>query len=294
MSYSVKICSPIKVQPKSLFESLAAMGERIVVVSDTFPTIRFGSEKYALRGVDVNQIDDGYQVRICAMASMADYQLFPKVVSAMQQLTNGDVFAEDDDEPNLVKDPKKRFGLKWRRQQNDSSWHVTCMLLQEYQQEIIFQGLFAPFVIGLKMLAAYDIDLSAPTSGESYKHVEYQLFSAQWNICRGVSTKTNMILPNPKDAEQNLSISMIAKSNGEVQNFDYISYANLICFFDRDADKVVLIRYQHLADILPPNKFTLFDEAQYVKTDDITVDDFYAMMQSAEPFINEDLFEEGE
>lgn len=108
MSYCANIRTLTKIEPQSLFKALANAGEQIVVTSSEFPCLHFGTFKYALRGVEVNQEEDGYEVRAFSMSSMADYQLFPKVVCAIQELTGGDVYDEDSDKP--LKYPKKRFG----------------------------------------------------------------------------------------------------------------------------------------------------------------------------------------
>ena len=220
MSYCANIRTLTKIEPQSLFKALADAGEQIVVTSSEFPCLHFGTFKYALRGVEVNQEEDGYEVRAFSMSSMADYQLFPKVVCAIQELTGGDVYDEESDKP--LKDPKKRFGLKWRREQTEGSWNITCALIKNSDEPIIMNGLFAPFIIGKGLLNAYSIDLDNPTGGEDYKRLSYFLFSNQWAVKDMTSTASQLAISNPKNKKQKLSLSMISLKNGKVCDFEYV------------------------------------------------------------------------
>lgn len=57
-------------------------GEQIVITSDEFPSIKFGSHLKAIRGVEINQEQQGYKVRVCTHASVADLQLFVVTIEA--------------------------------------------------------------------------------------------------------------------------------------------------------------------------------------------------------------------
>lgn len=290
MSYCANIRTLTKIEPQSLFKALADAGEQIVVTSAEFPCLHFGSFKYALRGVEVNQEEDGYEVRAFSMSSMADYQLFPKVVCAIQELTGGDVYDEANEKP--LKDPKKRFGLKWRREQTEGSWNITCALVKNSDDPVIMNGLFAPFVIGKGLLNAYSIDLDNPTGGEDYKRLGYLLFTNQWAVKDMTSTATQLAISNPENKEQKLSLSMIALKNGKVCDFEYVSYADLICIMNQDNNDMALARFKYLAHILPLDKFQHIDEWQYVLKEPLTKEDFDDMLADAKVYQEDDFFAE--
>lgn len=290
MSYIANIVSATRIQPKQLFQVLADMGEQIMVVSEKFPTVRLGTMKYALRGVEINENEDGYEVRAFSMSSTADYQLFPKVVCAIQKLTDGEVYDEESEKP--LKNPKKRFGLKWRREQIRSSWEVTCVLVRHSDSHIIFSGMFASFTIGRNILRSFNIDIENPTGGEDYKRLEHHLFETQWGLNDLETTSTRFALPNPNDEQEQLGISLISIKDGKVSDFDYISWAPLFGFINMDTNETVLFRFEYLNRVLIRDKFVLFDELQYIKTQDITVEDVAQMMESAKIFQEEDYFKE--
>ena len=289
MSYCAHVRTITKLKPDELFKKLANQSEKIIVTSSEFPVVKFGTYKYALRGLEVSTEEDGFEVRICAMASMADYQLFPKVVVAVQELTGGVVYSEEDDEKPL-KDPKKYFGLKWRRQQTEGSWRITCALVKENNEPVVFEGIFFPFVVGPKMLAAFEINLDDPTGGEDYKRLEHHLFSVQWALDGLINTATRLALPSPDGESKPLGISLISLKNGKVDDFDYISYAEIICFMNRDTEETAMTRFKYLDKILVPGKFQIIDEEQYVKTEDITVEDFNQMLRAAKELEEDDFF----
>lgn len=289
MSYCANIRTTKKLEPQSLFKALAEQGEQIVVTSPEFPCLKFGTFKYALRGVEVNEEENGYEVRICSMGSMADYQLFPKVVCAVQNLTNGEVFDDEDDEKPL-KDPKKRFGLKWHRERTEASWNVTCALINHHHEPIIMQGLFAPFVIGKNILNAYTIDIEHPTEGEDYKRLEYLFFTNQWQLKDLISTDTDLVLNNPKNREQNLRLSLITSKNNKVCDFDYIHYADLVCVMNQDTNDFAMARFKYLGNILPADKFRRIDELQFVRTAELTLEDFMDMLNKTKQYQEDDFF----
>lgn len=290
MSYCVDIHTITKIEPLSLFNALDDAGEKIVITSSEFPCLHFGTFKYALRGIEVNQEEFGYEVRVCSMGSMADYQLFPKVVCAIQQLTGGDVYSEESEKP--LKDSKKHFGLKWRREQTDNSWNMVCALINDSSDPIVMYGLFAPFVIGKGLLNAYTIDFNNPTGGEDYKRLEHHLFSNQWGVKDMTSTATRLEIINPTDKEQKLSISMISLKNGKVCDFEFVSYADLICIMNLDNNDMALARFKYLVHILPLNKFQHIDEWQYILKEPLTKADFNKMLKNTKVYQEDDFFAE--
>ena len=283
MSYCVDIRTEKRVEPQSIFATLANLNQEIEVVSDSFPTLRFGTVKYALRGVEISEEDYGYEVRICSMASMADYQLFPFAVLVMKELTGGEVYSEDDPDKS-IKEPKKRFGLKWRRMQTEASWNITCALIRDMNEKIIFNGLFAPFAIGPNMLKCFEVDLDNPTGGQGYKRLEYDLFKKQWLLRDLIPANNSLAIRDPENENHLLTLSAIQIKDGDVQDFGYISVADLFGFINSDTGEVVIIKFDDLLKVMTSDKFMQIDESQLVRIDDFSVSDFCEAMERAKEF----------
>lgn len=200
MGYYANIRTIIKLQPQSIFQGLARMGVNVHVASSQFPSLRLGIVKYAVRGIEVNELAEGYEVVVREMASSDDFQLFSKTVQVIKELTEGDVYAKGDDKP--IKDPKKSFGLKWRREQEAISWGATCDLIKKNRQPVRYEGLNAPFVLDYEILKSYNVDFDNPTASEYYKFVGYQLFFTQWE--REAADHGSHLTDNPVTAARTI------------------------------------------------------------------------------------------
>ena len=111
MSVCVTIRTKKSLQPDEFLKYLADEGEKIVVTSKEFPSVKFGTHLQAIRGIEVNEEENGYEVRVCSFSSTADYQLFAKTILALMKLTGGESYEEDDDE-SKVDNPLEQFGDK--------------------------------------------------------------------------------------------------------------------------------------------------------------------------------------
>ena len=65
MSVCVTVRTNKAVAPDDFLKKLAESGEQIVVTSKEFPSVKFGNHQTALRGIEVNQEEDGLEVRVC-------------------------------------------------------------------------------------------------------------------------------------------------------------------------------------------------------------------------------------
>ena len=74
-------------RPQQIFNELGRRGQRIVVTSDKFPSLMLGTIEEALRGIETNKEPDGYKVRVCTFANLADLQLYAEVVDVLLALT---------------------------------------------------------------------------------------------------------------------------------------------------------------------------------------------------------------
>lgn len=59
MSISVKIRTNKHPEPKEVFEALMNKGERIIITSPEYPSVKFGNLNTALRGIEVNEEENG-------------------------------------------------------------------------------------------------------------------------------------------------------------------------------------------------------------------------------------------
>lgn len=58
-----------------------------MIISDEYPSVKFGNHHKAIRGIEVNKEDNGLEVRVCSFSSTEDYLLFAKAVGALMELT---------------------------------------------------------------------------------------------------------------------------------------------------------------------------------------------------------------
>ena len=125
MSVCVTVKTKKSVKPDDFLKKLAESGEQIVVTSNEFPCVKFGNVQAALRGIEVNQEEDGLEVRVCSFASVADYKLFAKTIAVLLKLTGGKTYDDDD---CLVDDPITKFNDKWIEEQRESSFMLNNVI----------------------------------------------------------------------------------------------------------------------------------------------------------------------
>ena len=70
MSVCVNIRTKNILEPEVFLKHLAEQGEKIVVTSNEYPSVKFGTHLKAIRGIEVNQEENGLEVRVCAFASI--------------------------------------------------------------------------------------------------------------------------------------------------------------------------------------------------------------------------------
>ncbi|MBO6248559.1 MAG: hypothetical protein J6N54_07100, partial [Bacteroidales bacterium] len=112
MSICVRIRTNNRPDPKDILKAMAETGEQIVVTSQEYPCAKFGIHNKALRGVELNEEDNGVEVRVCTFASVEDYRLFAKTIKTVMDLTGDKAYYEDDDEEEIT-DPIARFDAEW-------------------------------------------------------------------------------------------------------------------------------------------------------------------------------------
>lgn len=288
MSVCVTIRTKKDLLPNDIMNDLGHKGEQFIITSDKFPSMKFGTHLKALRGIEVNKKDNGYEVRVCTFASTADYELFAKTIASLMELTGGNAFEEDDDECE-VDNPMDRYGAKWIQLQHETSFNCTRAMTNHVGCPAVFFGLFCRFCVGPIMFEGFD--LSRKYSKRKMDKLLKYLSSVQWHFVNLEDTSTRMVIPAPDDDCRDLTISAIMMKNGKVAEFDYISEASLfaICDLDNKSVAPVLIPFKELWKILPQGVFRSIDEWQYERIGELTADMVREMMAKATRFQPEDL-----
>lgn len=290
MSVCVNIRTKNILEPEVFLKHLAEQGEKIVVTSNEYPSVKFGTHLKAIRGIEVNQEENGLEVRVCAYASTEDYQLFAKTITALMELTGDKAYIEDDDEDELV-DALKTFDDEWIERERESSFMVTKALTRHSGSPVVLYGMFCKMCVGPKLYSGFDIDLDADYNKNDFDELQNYLCSVQWHFANLDDTSTRMMIPDPEEEGKGLTISALMIKGSEIKPFDYISEASLFAIFDLDNEEAApaLIPFDQLWKILPDGVFRSIDDWQYERTEELTVDMAREMMAMASRFQAENL-----
>lgn len=289
MSVCVTIRTKKIIEPTTIFDSLVEKGEKIVVTCPNFPSVKFGNHLKAIRGVEVNQEENGYEIRICTYASVADYELFVKTIVALTEITLGKAYYNDEDP---VDNPVDTFDSEWIEKERESSFMVTRALINQSGHPVVLYGLFCRICIGAKLYSDFDIPLSGEYDKEYMDTLQNHLCSVQWHFANLKDTSTRMVLPSPSgDEREAKTISMICIKDGKVNEFDLISEASLLGIMDMDNkdNPPVLIPFHEAWKILPEVTFRPVDEWQYERKEELTADMVRQMMENARRLQPDDL-----
>ena len=291
MSYSVNIITKRKLQPKEIFDEFVKRGESIMITSDEFPCLKFGTIDKALRGIEINEDDDGLEVRVCSCANTADYHLFIVAIDVLMDMTASKARSEEDEE---VTNPNKTFDEQWIERQMESGWTTISVLARQSGSAIVMQGLFEPFCVGPYLLRSFGISMYGNYKDEKsrYEKLSAYLVKVQWWLKDATGTQSRMALPNPENPdEEPLGISLIAIKDNKVSHFDYVSYAPLLAFINLDTDESVIIRIEDFSKLLDEdNHFAGIDEWQHrTCCGEPTVDEIKTLMALAKKYVSENL-----
>ena len=290
MSVCINIRTKKELAPKDIFDAFVKRGEKIMIESPEFPCLKFGTIERALRGIEINQVDNGYEVRVCSFANRADLELVGIAIDTLMQLTKGHAYLENEDE-NEVQNPLVEFGNEWIDRELESSLNVNCALTRSFGKPIVMYGLFHPFCFGPFLAHSFKLDLSKPSIAKMTEVQEY-LTQMQWTLVDKKDTSTRLALTNPHDENENpLSVSLISAKNKRVEDFEFISYADVVCFLDeeKDGNDIVMIHIDDLKRVLPHDKFLMVDDYQFVKEGKLTYKMFKEIQQRSKLYQVEDL-----
>ena len=287
MSVSVDIITKKQIAPKQIFDKLVEHGECIMVVSGDFPSLKFGTMNYSLRGLEINQEKDGYEVRAFSCSSDADYKLFAVAVDVLMKLTDLKAVTE---EGETVSNPYESFGQRWIESQKESSRNVICAMVRHSGTEIVMRGMFFPFCIGINILREFGVALRQP-SKKSFSELLDYFIHIQWHYRDSETTSSRLCIQNPKDEKDRpLGISLISIENNQLNDFEIVTHSDLVGFIDMDRDETVLIHFEDFRKTINNKKFSRIDECQYRNCGELNVDDVRNMMNLAKRFQPDDLF----
>lgn len=190
MSVCVTIRTEKKIVPKDLFVYLAKQGEKLIVTSEDFPYVRFGSDKQSIRGVEVSEDEAGYEVMAFTLSSIADYKLFAKTVQAVIAITGGRAYYEDEDE---VDNPAEYFNPEWISEQYKSGFDCVRALVGR-GSFMTMGGMFMDICIGPHLLYDFGINKWGCADDRSDALMSY-VCKIQWHCAGLTNTSTSMILP---------------------------------------------------------------------------------------------------
>lgn len=287
MSVCINFRTAKQFEPTVIFDELVKRGKKIMVTSAEFPCLKLGTHQEALRGVEINKDDNGYEIRVCSFANRSDLQLYGAVVEAMTSLT-GEYPLYENDEEEVISDAKEYFSDEWIKCQLESSFKVMCSLIKYNGKPIIMDGIFFPFCFGPILTRDFDIDLSDPYT-EDINDIQDYLSGLQWKFADKENTSSRLALQNPNDEERPLSISLIYAEDGKVKPFDYISYADVLCLMDKDKE-VVMIHMEDFWKTISSDGFVLMDDYQVSRKENLSYEDFLEMQKKAKLFKVDDLF----
>lgn len=272
MGVCVSIKTLVIPKPEDLLKSLVDKGERLLATSIKYPSIHFGNEETAIRGVEVNKEEDGLEVRICSLSSRADYELFVKTILVLSELTHGTIF---DDKDNEVFDVEAYFDEDWIDKQRMSGVGMVCALIKQSGSIVTLYGLFTSMAIGPKLLRGLGISLDTPIDEEDVDTLEDYLCQLQWHLADLQSART-MELPNPNDKlAKPLPTAVISVEDGKVCEFDYLPVCDLLTIinFDGNCDAggcPSIIPIGEAWKVLPQDVFRPLDEIQYERVGELT------------------------
>lgn len=243
MSYSVNIITKKHLDPKIILHQVAQKGQKIVVTNDSFPSIKFGVYHEGLRGIEVNEEENGYEVRICDCSSRADHRLFPVAIDVLKEIT-GDIAFTEDEEP--IDNPYVLFDDLWIEKEIKKSWDVICTLVRHSGATLTLYGMFLPYCVGPRLLLKNGISIYPPydDNKKGYDWLIEYFTIIQWSLANGTDTSSRLAMPIRNNPDMNpMGISLISIKDSQVSDFDYVSEAPLLGICDLDNNETVLIRF---------------------------------------------------
>ncbi|MGM9693706.1 MAG: hypothetical protein ACI3YC_01680 [Alloprevotella sp.] len=296
MSVCIKIRTEKKVSPKEIFDAFIKKGERIITTCEEFPSLKFGEIEYAARGIEINEEDYGYEVRICVGSNQSDYELFCSAIEVMAALTGGAVFVDEDEE---IHDVSAVFNTQWIDRQMEHDCRLLYTLFRPSGEAIILQGMFSPLCLGYQLLCSEGIDVWKPDL-EKYKQLTRYFGIMQESIRDCKHALQNLAVHNEESGED-VGLTALHISNHKLSPFDFVPYNPLLAIIDEDYGQEIIIPFKKFRHLIRRRGLHLFDDYQcgkclsdlyHRKEDDpIEVNDVRDMLKEGRRYVVKDIFQ---
>ncbi len=296
MSVCVEIRTEKRVSPQEIFEVFSQKGKSLVVASDEFPCLRFGEFDNTVRGVEINEADYGYEVRICVGSNERDYLLFNLTIRVMKALTGGVVFLDEEE----IKDLNSIFNRKWIDRQMKNDFRMLCTLFRPSGEAIILQGLFAPICLGYQILTSEGRDVWN-YGMEDYRDLLSYLRVVQEAVRECTHAPSNLAIRNEETGEE-VGVTVLHIANHKLTtSFDFVPYNPLLTIIDEDYKQQIIIPFKKFRNLIPGKGLHLFDDYQCGKClghlyhrkeeDPIEVGAVREMLKEGRRYVVKDIFQ---
>lgn len=260
MSIVVNLITSKRVERKTLLENIQGIYAPVycIGVDEDCPTTRFGVFMRSNRGIEVTEIDEGYEVRINVMANKADFDLWRHTIQILSVLVDAEVYNEDDEK---IEDIFQEYDDARIDEIIIHDYKLINVMVKAHHGEPIgIFGLFREAYIGYWLIKHLDIE------GLPAKHA-VTIFNQWFNdlnwdtyIKEKEGTSTQMMLREP-GSDENKRVSLY-HYDGEDTSYSYISPAELFCIHDPKADETILMKYDDLEKIVP-SSWERIDDKQF-------------------------------
>lgn len=258
MSICVEVRTRKRIQPKDIFNAFVDKGAKIVITSEEFPCLKFGEIQKAVRGIEINEEDYGYEVRICIGSNESDYNLFAQAIGLVSKLTGGEVYSEEDEK---IDNASEYFDGAWIEKQMRSDCNLLYTMFRPSGEAIILYGLFAPICLGFQILSHEDNDMWNPDF-EKYKSMLEYLAIIQDSVSDAKFAPHNLVIKNKDNDEDEKGLTAIHIANNEVTQFDFVPYNPLLAFIDEGNNRNIIIPFEKLRHISRNRGLHMFDDYQ--------------------------------
>lgn len=264
MSLSVFIKTNNRIKPEELLRAHTSFGHDVVAPENEFPVMRIGMPDESVCGVEIEEETDGYDVRVYTLSSAVDYFLFAATIESITNLTGGRYYEEGYHLEPVSERAIDHFDEQWCEEQCKVSFENVKEIIRESGNPFIMKGLFVTMCVGPKLMKDLDIDLYDEYDEDDWETLQEHLCDLQWRLAEAMDTSTDILFSDDDDDDrgERMTLSLLCIENNEVRPFDYISYADVLCFLDTDHDEQVVIPFTDAWKTLQLDAMTLVDDCQ--------------------------------
>lgn len=258
MSICIEVNTKKRILPDDILDTFVEKGFRVAVCNDEFPHLRFGEMRRAVRGIEINEEDNGYEIRICVGGSESDYRIFRQAIEVVSTLTGGVIFTEEGDE---IDKACEFFDDAWIEHQMRHDCSLLYSAFRPSGEAIILEGLFAPICLGFQILSSEGKNMWNPDY-EKYKSMLEYLAIIQTSVSNAKLPPHHLVVKNKENDKETMGITAIHISNNQVTPFDFVPYNPLLAFIDEDRDHSIIIPFKKLRYISLNRGLHMFDDYQ--------------------------------